>query len=285
MRNSPRVARIKVKGTMEKSSEEIGGKVSTPKPQMRINYSPFVATQRGVSFSKLTPLRMNNTHRITSRKTSYSKYQTGLKGTPTGISSIRFPAPQDLSFFLIQLLDFFHSADLLAEYFFYKRKSPLTQEDFLLSCTSLNIDKAFPDLKKIFSEMKSQKVLKKFPFTQKIIETQNKEIALYKDKDPVQSPSEKLNFSEILKKINPNKDKKQGQKISDIIQNAKGSDDLRAKLENQCSKAKLTNKEILFLLEYAAPRAKKGNRDLNLSVKLVSPYTNVPSFVKTGRNL
>ena len=270
---------------MEKSSEEIGGKVSTPKPQMRINYSPFVATQRGVSFSKLTPLRMNNTHRITSRKTSYSKYQTGLKGTPTGISSIRFPAPQDLSFFLIQLLDFFHSADLLAEYFFYKRKSPLTQEDFLLSCTSLNIDKAFPDLKKIFSEMKSQKVLKKFPFTQKIIETQNKEIALYKDKDPVQSPSEKLNFSEILKKINPNKDKKQGQKISDIIQNAKGSDDLRAKLENQCSKAKLTNKEILFLLEYAAPRAKKGNRDLNLSVKLVSPYTNVPSFVKTGRNL
>lgn len=285
MRNSPRIARIKVKGTLEKSSEEIGGKVSTPKPQTRINYSPFVATQRGVSFSKLTPLRMNNTHRITSRNTSYSKNQTGFVGTPANFSSITLPAPQDLNFFIIQLLDYFHSADLLADFFFYHRKSPLSQEDFLLSCASLSIDKAFPGLEKIFCEMKSEKILKKIPFLQKILETQNKEISLKKSKESVQSPSEKLKFSEIVKKIIPNKDKKQGQKIVEIIQNAKGSDDLRAKLEIQYSNVKLTNKEIFFLLEFSAPRVKKVNKDLNSSVKLVSPYTNVPSFFKTSRNL
>lgn len=279
MRSSPKIARIKVSSALEKNVEGIGGKVNTPKPKMRIEYSPFVATQQRLSFSKLTPLRMNFTHRISTRSTSYSKNQTGIKGTPSCLSSIKLPAPQDLNFLILHMLDLFDSAETLTDFFFYSRASPLSLDDFIQSCKSLKLHKTFQNLSKIFEEMVSEKVLSKKSFIKKILIIQNQENS--------QPPPQRPTFSDILKKIMPSQhplDSKATKKIFDIIKNAKGQDDLLAKLQIQYSKVKLTTSEIQQLLDYSMPKAKKLTKDFNITLKLNSPYSKIPSNLVHVKN-
>jgi hypothetical protein len=215
---------------------------------------------------------MTSTQRISSQNTRHSKNLTLAEVIPSSLSSMRMPGPQDLSFFITSLFDQFSSPEDITDYFFFNRGQTLNFEQFYLSCVSLNLDKIFLKLEKIFEEAKVEKCLNRKKFLMKALKVQNEQRRPFKKGDTFDDIFNKLvNKSEVEKSA-------KAKRIIEAVKVAKGSDDLITRLQVENSKVKLSGKEIHVLLDQRNSSRKK--KDLNMTVRVnCSPYNLIPAAI------
>ena len=287
--SSPRIARIKASGKSEKSPEEILSKLTmivTPKPPSRIpSRSPFITRPQNLSLSKLLPLRRTSVHRILS-KGKNTKRLNKTKDTQVNISNSMLPLPQDFNCFITQLLDIFSTAESLVDYFFIDRREPIKFNDFSESCFSIGLNVFFSDLETIFEEAVKENCIIRKGFLKKIITIQNNEEKVLERRESV----DRHTLSSIMNKILPcDKDNysEKTKKILGIVKNAKGPDDLLAKIQTEVDEPNLSTSELSLLIEYSKVQKKKTKKDdLNLTTKLNgSPYALIPCSVAYNKHL
>ena len=265
--------------------------VATPNPPSRIpSRSPFIAHPQVLHFSKLMPLKKTKTHRISSRTQSQSKNLNSnlnsTKDTPNEISTSMMPPPQDFSFFITQLFDFFSTPEVLTDYFLIDREDLIAYSEFFDSCESLEIIQFFSDLRKIFNEICVEGGICREDFLQKAIDVQNSECLNKHEK----RSKETHTLSSIMSKILPkflDVESNRTKKVLGIIKSAKNTDELSAKIRAEVREVKLSESELLLLIDYSkVQRSKKRKMDLNSTTKLnSSPYTLIPCSVGYAKDL